>query len=202
MLKLKSNKFIVGVTGGISCGKSTVAKMLLTRNSLLIDADALGHTLLVPGERIYKKIIKVFGGQILKPNGTIDRAQLGKITFASKVNLNKLNAIMHPELIRQIKYQIAASHKKNIILDAALIIEAGLIKLVNKLVVVTATKKQQFLRSQKRLGLTKSLVAAIMQFQISQKAKMRFADFIIDNSQAVAKTQKQVTKIRRQLWKS
>ena len=202
MPKPRKNKFILGVTGCIGCGKSTVASMLKTKDCLLIDADCLGHNLMSIGTGVYREIIKSFGRRILKPDNAIDRAKLSEIVFTNRGALAKLNGIVHPELIRQIKRRIRNSHKRIIILDAALIIEAGLTKLVDKLVVVTAKRQQQILRSQQSLALEKKQVILRMKSQISQKAKSRFADFIIDNSSQISKTQKQVSKIRRQLWKS
>ena len=202
MLKPRKDKFILGITGCMGSGKSTIAGMFKTKDCLLIDADCLGHDLISSGAAVMGKIIKSFGLGILKPDNLIDREKLGKIVFANRAVLAKLNSIVHPELIRQIKQHIRETKKKIIILDAALIIEAGLIHLVDKLVVVTARSRQQILRSQKSLGLGKKQVILRMKSQISQKEKLRFADFIIDNSAQVSKTQKQVSKIRRQLWKS
>ena len=202
MRKPKKNKFVLGVTGNIACGKSTVAGMFKTKDCLLIDADCLGHDLLLAGTGVYRKIIKSFGPGILNPDHSIDRAKLSKIVFAKKAALTKLNGIVHPELIRQIKWLIRNSNKRMIILDAALIVEAGLMSMVDKLVVVTAQRKQQILRSQKSLGRAEKQVISIMKSQISQKAKSRFADFIIDNGRQLSETQQQVSKIRRQVWKS
>jgi dephospho-CoA kinase len=195
-------RLILGVTGNIACGKSTVAGMFKTKDCLLIDADCLGHKILSMGTGAYRRIIKLFGRGILQPDNSIDRAKLSQIVFTDQEALVKLNSIVHPELIRQIKRRIRNSNKRIVILDAALIIEAGLRKMVDKLVVVTAKRQQQILRSQKSLGLAKKQLILRMKSQISQKAKSRFADFIIDNSGQVSKTQKQVSKIRRQLWKS
>ena len=202
MLKLRKNKFVLGVTGGIGCGKSTVAGMFKDKDCLIIDADRLGHELISSDTRVSRKIIKSFGLRMLKPDNSIDRVKLSKKVFANKAALAKFNCIVHPELIRQIKRLIRNSQKRIIILDAALIVEAGLIGLVDKLIVVIAKRNQQILRGQKSLGLAKKQVISRMKSQISQKAKSRFADFIIDNSSQVSKTQKQVSKIRRQLWKS
>ena len=202
MLKPRKNKFVLGITGNIGCGKSTVAGMFKTKDCLLVDADSLGHDLISTGTSVYKKIIKLFGRGILKADNSIDREKLGKIVFNRKTVLAKLNRIVHPELIRKIKQRIRNSDKKIIILDAALIVEAGLSGMVDKLVVVTAKRQQQILRSQKGLGLSRGQVILRMKSQISQSAKSRFADFIIDNSNQVSKTKEQVSKIRRQLWKS
>jgi dephospho-CoA kinase len=202
MPKPRKNKFVLGITGGIGCGKSTVAGMFKTKNCLLIDADCLGHDLISRGTGAYREILKSFGRGILKPDDSIDRLKLSKIAFTDQKALGKLNRIVHPELIRKIRRCIRNSKRRIIILDAALIVEAGLTRMVDKLVAVTAKRQQQILRSQKSLGLAKRQIILRMKSQISQRAKSRFADFIIDNSGSVSKTAKQVSKIRRQLWKS
>ncbi len=202
MLKPKKNKFILGVTGNIGCGKSTIAAILKTKDAQIIDADVLAHKLYRAGSSIYRKIKKVFGEGVIKAGNRIDRVKLAKIVFADKGALTRLNNIVHPELIREINRRIKKSDKKVIILDAALIIEAGLRKMVDCLVVVTAKKSQQILRSQKNSGFNRDEVIRIMKSQISQGAKSRFADFIIDNSGSIEKTRKQVLAIRRKLWKS
>jgi dephospho-CoA kinase len=201
MSRSRNNKFVLGVTGAIGSGKSTVAGMFKHKGSLLIDADILGHKIL-SSAGVYRKIIKAFGPEILKPDRSIDREKLGKIVFSKKNALAKLNRITRPQLCLQIRERIGKTNKSIVILDAALIIEAGLTGLMDKLVVVTARKKQQILRSCRHLGLSEKEVKWRMKSQISQKAKSRFADFIIDNSGSLSKTQKQVSKIRRQLWKS
>ena len=183
-------------------GKSTVARMFKSSDSLLIDADCLGHELVSIGTDVYKKIIKSFGRKILKPDNSIDRVKLAKIAFANKASLNKLNSIVHHAIIAKIKRIIRYSNKRIIILDAALIIESGLNKLIDKLVVVTAKRQQQILRSKKRLLLSKNEISRRIKYQISQNAKMRLADFIIDNSGSISKTRKQVSEIRRTLWRS
>lgn len=202
MPKPRKNKFILGVTGNIACGKSTVARMFKTGDCLLIDADKLSRRLIARGGPVYRKIKKLFGEKVLKRGGFIDRKKLGEIVFSDRDALKKLNRLMHPEIIRLIRGSIDRSKKKLIILDAALIVEAGLSGLMDKLVVVRAGKSQQVRRAQKSLGLNKKEVSLRMESQISQNKKSRFADFIIDNSKSLAKTKKQVSLIRRQLWKS
>lgn len=177
--------------------------MFKTKDARVIDADILAHKLYYPGSSIYRKIKKTFGRQVIQADNRIDRAKLAKIVFAAgKGALARLNNIVHPELIREINRRIKNSDKEIIILDAALIIEAGLSKMVDSLVVVRAKRSQQILRSQKTSGFSRDEVSRIIKSQISQKAKSRFADFIIDNSGSIEKTRKQVLAIRRNLWKS
>ena len=113
-----------------------------------------------------------------------------------------LNSIVHPPLIRGIKRQIKNSDKEIIILDAALIIEAGLKKIVDKLAVVKVRKERQISRNRKNKLFGKEDLIMRMKSQVSQNAKLRFADFIIDNSGQINETRKQVSEIRRKLWKS
>jgi len=202
MLKQKRNKLILGVTGSMGSGKSTVARMFKGKDCQIIDADKLAHASLSVGSPVYKKIIASFGNGILEGSKGINRVKLARLAFADKAVLSRLNNIVHPAVIAEIKKSIKGSGKKIIILDAALIIETGLKKMVDKLVVVKADREQLILRSQKRLALSKNEVIRRMKYQISQNAKMRRADFIIDNSGQISETRKQVSEIRRTLWKS
>ena len=183
-------------------GKSTVARMFKGKDCQIIDADKLAHASLSVGSPVYKKIIASFGNGILEGSKGINRVKLARLAFADKAVLSRLNNIVHPAVIAEIKKSIKGSGKKIIILDAALIIETGLKKMVDKLVVVKADREQLILRSQKRLALSKNEVIRRMKYQISQNAKMRRADFIIDNSGQISETRKQVSEIRRTLWKS
>ncbi|TAM43456.1 dephospho-CoA kinase [bacterium] len=202
MKKQKKGKIVIGVTGGLASGKSTVARMLKNRDCELIDADKLAHRLLYRGGRVYKKIVGFFGSGILKPNKSIDRQKLAGVVFLHALALKKLNSIVHPELKKEIFRRIGNSGKRIIILDAALIIEAGLRRKLDKLVVVTAKRGQQIKRSCSKLDINNNQAALRMKSQISQDEKSRFADFIIDNSGSINETKKQVVEIRRRLWKS
>jgi len=124
------------------------------------------------------------------------------IVFVNKSALEKLNCMVHPAVIKEISRRIRNSAKKIIILDAPLIIEAGARSMVDKLVMVTASRGQQFSRAKSKLSLSKEQVKRRIKSQISQNAKSRFANFIIDNSGTISKTRKQVSEIRRKLWKS
>jgi len=202
MKKQKKNKFILGVTGGLGCGKSTVARLFKTCACELIDADKLAHQSLYRGGTVYKKIVSFFGPGILKRDKNIDRQKLAGIVFLHSSALEKLNSIVHPALKKEIFRRISNSRKRIIILDAALIIEAGLRRKLDKLVVVTAKRAQQLKRSGRKLAINNRQARLRMKSQISQDEKSRFADFIIDNSGSINKTRKQVLAIRRRLWKS
>ena len=204
MKRQKRNKrrIILGITGTFGSGKSTVANMFKSSGAELIDADKIAHRVIRPGSGIYKKIINAFSGGILKKNKTIDRKKIAKVVFKDKKLLQKLNRIIHPEVISMIKNQIKASSRKIIALDAPLLIEAGLVGMVDKLIVVSIHKKKQIERALKKTSLSEADILKRIKAQIPLKDKIRLADFVIDNSGTIEKTRKQVVSIRRLVWKN
>ena len=204
MKRQKRNKkrVILGITGTFGSGKSTVANMFKSFGAELIDADKIAHRIIRPGSGIYKKIIKAFSRSILKKNKSIDRKKIAKVVFKDKKLLQKLNRIIHPEVIRMIKNQIKASSRKIIVLDAPLLIETGLKGIVDKLIVVGIHKKKQIERALKKAKLSEADILKRIKAQIPLKDKIRLADFVIDNSGSIGKTRKQVVSIRRLVWKN
>jgi dephospho-CoA kinase len=200
--RLAKKKIIIGLTGSFASGKSTVAGMFRSFGAGIIDADKISHSLIKPKTPSYKKIIKAFGGDISKASGAIDRRKLGSIVFKDKSLLNKLNRILHPEVISIINKRIKESRKKVVVVDAPLLIEAGLRKTVDKLIVVTITSKKQIERAKDKTGLSALEISRRIKSQISQNAKLSFANFIIDNSGTIKKTKEQAEQIRRLLWRN
>jgi len=195
-------KIILGITGSFGSGKTTVARILASFGAKVIDADRIAHIVIRPGSRAYKKIISVFGKAILKKNKAIDRNKLGKIVFDNKPLLKKLNNIVHPEVIKAIRGNIRSCPQKVIILDVPLLIESGLVKLVDKFIVVTITKKKQLERLSMKTSLSEADILRRIKSQIPLRKKIELADFVIDNSGNVKKTKKQLEQIRRLLWRN
>jgi len=195
-------KIIIGVTGSFSSGKTTVASLLKGRDVLVIDADRIAHRLTRRGEVCYKRIVSCFGKGILKKDGSIDREKLAVEAFKSKSMLAKLNRRVHPEVIRSIKREIRSTKKPRIILDAPLLIEAGLQEAVDRLVVVNIGQAAQLKRAKKRTGLNRYQILKRANRQIPLSCKVRMADFVIDNNGSIKNTKMQVDKIRRKLWKN
>ncbi len=195
-------KIILGLTGSFCSGKTTVARIFRSFGAKIIDADKIAHRLIKPQTKIYKKIINTFGQGILKKSRAVDRKKLAEIVFSNKHLLKKINKIIHPEVIRVIKEKIRNSCERIIVLDAPLLIEAGLEKIVDKVIVVTITRGKQIERISKKTGLSRPEILKRIAAQIPLHIKVRLADFVIDNSATFEKTNKQVKQIRRLLWRN
>jgi dephospho-CoA kinase len=189
------NKIIIGLTGSFGSGKTTVAKILSSCGARIIDADKIARGCFNRKNKIYKRVVSVFGEGILSADKNIDRCQLGKIVFSDKKLLGKLNNIVHPEVIRIIKSKINSVKKGVIVLDAPLLLEAGLRKMVDSLVVITISKDKQFSRLIKKTFLERADIARRIKYQIPLRVKARLADFIIDNNGSLAETRKQVKEL-------
>jgi len=195
---------IVGLTGGIVGGKSTVASMFKDLGAKIIDADKLGHSVILPHGSAWEKITRLFGKGILQNDLTVDRGKLGKIVFTNQVLLKKLNEITHPEITKLIKREINLAKNKThnqekvLIIDAALIYEAKIDRFMDKIIVVYIDKDEQIKRLIKRNNLSKDEALERIRSQIPMKEKAKMADYVIDNSNSLNKTKKQVEKI----WES
>lgn len=195
MKRLKPNKTVIGITGSFGSGKSTVAAAFKSLGAKLLDADDIAHRMILPGERAYKKIVCLFGRGILQRGGAIDRKRLGGIVFDDPAALSRLARIIHPEVIRSIRSEIRGSAGGLIVLDVPLLIEAGLRNMVDKLVVVKASRKSQIERVMKRTGLRRQDILKRIAAQIPLSEKVRLADFVIDNDGSTKKTMGQVKKV-------
>ena len=196
---------IVGLTGGIVGGKSTVASIFKDLGAKIIDADKLGHSVILPNKPAWKKIVKIFGKDILQNDLTIDREKLGKIVFANQTLLKKLNEITHPEITKMIKKEIDSAKNKTtnqekvLIIDAALIYEAKIDRFMDKIIVVYIDKDEQIKRLIKRNNLSKDEALQRVRSQIPMEEKAKIADYVIDNSNSLNKTKEQVEKIWQEL---
>ena len=178
---------ILGITGGFGSGKTAVARIFSSFGAKLINADKIAHRVINPGSKAYKKIVATFGRGILKQDREVDRQKLAGIVFNNKNSLKRLNNIVHPEVIRIIKNEIKVSRAKVIVLDAPLLLEAGLEELVDKLIVIKITKDGQFKRIQNKTFLSKADILKRIASQIPLRVKARLADFVIDNSGTIKK---------------
>ncbi|AFK87148.1 dephospho-CoA kinase [Thermoanaerobacterium aotearoense SCUT27] len=176
---------VIGLTGGIASGKSTVSSILKSLGAVIIDADVVSREIMIKGTETYNILVSVFGKEILRKDGEIDRRKLGNLVFADKEKLNKLNEITHPEIIKRIKDIIEEERKKGkekaIVLDAALLIEMKLFNMVDEVWLVVVDKKTQIRRLMKRDNLSYKDALNRIKSQMSIEDKMKYADFIINN---------------------
>ena len=189
---------IVGLTGGIVGGKSTVASMFKDLGAKIVDADKLGHSVILPHRPAWKKITRLFGKGILQNDLTIDRGKLGKIVFTNQTLLKKLNEITHPEIIKLIKKEINLARskihnqEKILIIAAALIYEAKIDRLMDKIIAVYIDEDEQIKRIIKRNNLSKEETLQRIKSQMPMKEKVKMADYVIDNSNSLDKTKERV----------
>ena len=188
---------ILGITGSIGSGKTTIAKMFSRYHFNRIDADEIGHELL-KSDKIKNKLVKIFGNGILGKKKSIDRKKLGNIVFNDRKKLGKLNSIMHPLIINEIKNQVKEIQEKcgndaKIIVDAPLLIETNLRDYVDKIIVVKSDKNKIIKRLNKRFPREK--IERILNAQMPLERKLRHADIVIDNRGDLKNLEKQIKKI-------
>ena len=201
----------VGLTGGVASGKTTVARMMEARGAYVIQADVIAHDLMKPGQAAYEEIIKRFGQSIVNKNelGVIDRARLGAIAFGEGRN-TELNEIIHPAVIKRQNEWMEEIGKKDpmsiAVVEAALILEAGVNGRFDRLVVVDSPvqeRSRRFLQRATELGISEADASvrfeSIRSAQLPDADKLKAADFVIDNSGPLVQTESQVAALMEQL---
>ena len=186
----------VGLTGGLASGKSLVGTALAELGCYLIQADELGHKVLLPGGEAYDAVVNEFGEAILDDEGMIDRRRLAALVFDRPERLEKLNRIVHPAVIRreqEIEEDIARRDPAAItVVEAAILVETGSYKRFDKLIVAACTREQQIERAMHRDQYSEEEVWARLRRQLPLEEKMKLADYVIDTSGAEEQTYAQV----------
>ena len=196
---------IVGLTGGIASGKSLVTRVLRELGAHVIDADKIVHDLLAPGEDANREVIEYFGTDIRLPDGSIDRRKLGDIVFGDPDKRAWLNHCIHPKVFDV--YHAQAKHIADrdpgaiVVLDAALLIETGYHRNVDKVIVVYADRADQIKRLHERDRFTEDQALARINSQLPLEEKKHYADHVIDNRGTREETEKQVREIFEKLRK-
>jgi dephospho-CoA kinase len=203
----------VGLTGGLASGKTTVAQMFASRGAYVLYADKVGHELMEPGQPVYDEVIRHFGESIVNPDKSINRAKLAEIAFGT-ARIEELNRIVHPAVGARLESWIEEMSEFDprglLVFEAALILEAGLGKYFDKLVVVSSHPEQKLERFAKRTlnanpahesNRAKALSEAEQRIgaQLSDQEKIAAADYVIDNSGELSQTERQVNKIYKEL---
>jgi dephospho-CoA kinase len=187
-----SRAFVIGVTGNIACGKSTVMRCLGDLGAKLIDADRVYHELIAPGLPLWQALQDRFGAEILSADGTIDRRALGGIVFSDRAALTDLDWIAHPAVIEAIRKLIAQATAPLLAVDAIKLIESGMTSLCDAVWLVTCDPEQQVARLMSRNGLPRSEAERRVAAQPPVEPKRSMVDTVIDNSGSIAETCHQV----------
>jgi len=188
-----------GLTGGIACGKSTVAAMMRELGCLVIEADPLAHYMIEPSRRAHEEVVNEFGREICTADGRIDRARLAAIVFADRAKLELLNRIVHPRVIEALDGQLAELARTQpqavVVVEAALLVESGYHKRLDRLVVVWCTLEQQIERlmnPRAGRGMTREQAERRIAAQMPLDEKRRMADYEIDGSGSLEQTRREV----------
>lgn len=191
---------IIGITGSIACGKSTISNYLKSKGYIVIDADKIGHEAL-DDDYVKEKLILAFGNEILE-NNKINRQKLGELVFGNSSNLNVLNSIIHPEIRKKILEKIDKNNDKELIfIDVALLFEAKFDDLVDKIIVVYVDKNTQLTRLMKRNSISKKEALSRIVSQMSPIEKAKLGDYTVNNNLDVINTYEQVDKVLSELKK-
>ena len=198
----------VGLTGGVACGKSTIAAMLVKRGAHFLSADALAHQVYAPGAAAYDEVVGHFGHEILNDDGTVNRTRLANVVFPDRIA--ELNAIVHPEVVRRQNGWMDEVERLDphgiAVVEAALLIEAGAHKDFDRVIVVTCDFQRKVEHFAQRANVSPQIARLEVErrsaAQFTDEEKARHADYVIDNSGSMEDTERQVNKIWAELRQS
>jgi len=174
---------VIGLTGGIGSGKSTVSGFLAELGAVIIDADKVGREALKPSTEVWREVVAAFGRQILTPGGNINRKKLGEIVFRNSESLSRLNQIMHPRMYDMVKAQLEGYRKQGagvVVLEAPVLIEANWTSLVDEVWVTVATEPTVLRRLKENFGLSEPESLARIHSQLPSEERVKHTDVIID----------------------
>ncbi len=195
---------VIGLTGGIASGKSTVANTLAALGAQVINADNLGHELFNPGSDTWDELVSVFGREILLPDNTIDRHKLGEIVFHDPIALKELNSIMHPRMYNEVAAIINSLREYGtqvVVVEAALLVEAGWTTLVDEVWLTTIPENIALERLMSRDNISREKALARICSQIPVKERIKSADVVIDTSASPEQVKAEVVKLWQGLQK-
>jgi dephospho-CoA kinase len=187
---------IMGLTGGIASGKSTVSALFVRKGAALVDADVIAREVMLPGHPVLAAAVQAFGDRILQPDGTLDRARLGEIVFRDPEARKILDNLTHPAIRREIKERMYALEQEDpqrlIIVDIPLLYESQLDSLFEQIMVVYVPRRVQLARLMERNGMKLDQAENRLKSQMDIELKRRKADYVIDNSGDPESTERQV----------
>jgi dephospho-CoA kinase len=193
---------VIGLTGGIGSGKSTVSRFLAESGAVVLDADKIGHEVYLPDTDTWRELVKIFGRGILAPDNTIDRKKLGAIVFGNDAELKKLDAMIHPRITEIIRQRIDGYRRKGakvIVLDAPVLFEANSEKLVDEIWVVVSDEKNVIRRAAARTGLPAAQIRARIRSQLTNAERINHAQVIIHNDGNIEQLKEKVQELWQQI---
>lgn len=197
-------KYVIGLTGNIGSGKSTVLRMLEQLGAKAIDADNLAHELMRKGTSVWQAIVDAFGDEVLTPDGVIDRKRLGSLVFDDHEALERLENIVHPAVDERFREIIQEADEQVIVVEAVKIIESGIYPELSALWLVTCPAEERLRRLLETRGVNEEEVRERLKAQMTEEKQAQLADVVIDNSGTPPQTWEQVrrewNKIRRREW--
>ena len=200
---MKRRFLLVGLTGGIGTGKSTVSRMFRDLGGLIIDADLLAREVVEPGQPAYNRIVAEFGRQVLDAEGRIDRKRLGAMVFGDEAKRKRLEELTHPEIRERqagiLDELVSEGFEGIVIFDAALLVETGRAKNMDRLVVVYADEATQRKRLMLRDNVSEEEAARKIRNQMALAEKVKQADYVVDNSGTREATEGQVREVHQAL---
>ena len=189
---------VIGLTGGIGSGKSTVSKFLAELGAVIIDADKVGHEALKPDTEVWREVVAAFGRQILTPDGDINREKLGEVVFRNPESLLRLSQIMHPRMYDMVKAQLEGYRKQGVgvvVFEAPLLIEANWTSLVDEVWVTVASESTVLRRLKEKFGLSEPESLARIHSQLPSEERVKYADVIINTDCALGELRAKVEKL-------
>jgi dephospho-CoA kinase len=192
---------LIGVTGGIASGKTEVSKVFHKNGAIILSGDKIGKEVVEKNRMVLRELTRVFGNEILNKKVKLDRRKLGRIAFASTDAKEKLNQIIHPYLLRELRRRIESLRRDKpsgiVVVDAALIVEWGLQKELNHLVFVHSRRENRIKRLQEQKSYSRREALDRIKSQLPEKAKRKLADFVIKNDRGLVELRKEAN----QVWK-
>jgi dephospho-CoA kinase len=190
---------LIGVTGGIACGKTEVCKVFQKKGAIILSGDRIGKEVVEKDRVVLKELVKTFGEGILNNHQNLNRQKLGKLAFASKESKDKLNKIIHPYLLKELRKKIEDLKKKIfegvVIIDAALIVEWGLQKELDHLIFVKSKREDKIKRLQNQKGYSRKEAMDRIKSQLPEKTKKGLANFVIINDKGLNELKRKAEKI-------
>jgi dephospho-CoA kinase len=194
---------IVGLTGGVASGKSTVSTVLREEGAYLIDADQIARDLVQPHTPAWRELVKAFGENILQKDGSVHRKKLAAIVFSSPEKRSLLNQLLHPRIKEETERRLRAIGQSDpeaiVVIDAALLIETGAYREVDRLIVVHATEAQQIERLRERGGVEREEALQVVSAQMPLEEKLKVADMVIRTEGSLEETRRKAREVFRKL---